>query len=397
MPEIVSGNYKTAAELDDAERGLLGVSARDNTLYQLQRDGSCLAKVRPWQPGMLPRLDVASVRGWAEERANRIRSVVVFGSHARGTDHKHSDVDIFVIGRLSGRDKTRLRDILKPSRVDIVDRTSRSKFRAGVAERHLSIDNQVLRHGVQIFGNAPQTTMKLEEGQYSMDGKAFYSHFEAAAEILSMRFEYLRKLISSAHEHGLTTVNFRKHVADSSDAAERTAKAILVSVGLSPEHKHDIAALVDQLRREAHQRRATRTPQGLPDTETLAKRIETMNHETASQALHVLVYHEGGVFVQHAGGRTLLANAQERFARVIDTLVWLFGIVNSDETLGALASKCQIALKTCLRVANGRESKESLLDVARFEETFGISTTLTETLERARMEFTKIIRPQSDA
>ena len=387
MPEIVSGNYKTAAELDEAERSLLGVSAHDNTLYQLQSDGSCLVKVRPWQPGMLPRLDVASVRRWAEERANRVQSVVVFGSHARGTDHKYSDVDIFVIGRLSGRDKGKLRDILKPSRVDIVDRTSRSKFRASLAERHLSIDNQVLRHGVQIFGNAPQATMKLEEGQYSMDDKAFLSHFKGASEAVTGMLAVLSDHTFSVQEYGFEEIDLRRHVADSSNAAERTAKAILVSVGLSPEHKHDIPALVEQLRREAHQRRATRTPQGLPDTETLAKRIETMNHETASQALHVLVYHEGSVFAQHAEGRALLVNAQDRFARVIDSLVWLFEIIKGDKTLGALARKCQIALKSCFRNATRRESESAPLDVVRFEEVFGISTSLPATLARCNHTF----------
>ena len=103
-PPSTEAAFKTAAELGEAERALLGVSARDNTLFSIQGDGSCIAKVRPWRPGLLPHLDVGSIRTWAEERARRIQSVVVFGSHARGTDHRHSDVDLYVVGRLSGKE-----------------------------------------------------------------------------------------------------------------------------------------------------------------------------------------------------------------------------------------------------------------------------------------------------
>jgi len=164
-PIATQATFKTAAELNEAERGLLGVSMRDNTLFRIQGDGACIAKVRPWRPGLLPHLDVESIRNWAEARARRIQSVVVFGSHARGTDHKHSDVDLFVIGRLSGKDKRTLRERLSPSSVDIVDRTSMTRFRAGVAERRLSIENQVMRHGVQVFGRPPEARLNLEGEQ----------------------------------------------------------------------------------------------------------------------------------------------------------------------------------------------------------------------------------------
>ncbi len=382
--------FKTAAELGEAERALLGVSARDNTLFSLQGDGSWIAKVRPWRPGLLPHLDVGSIRAWAEERARRIQSVVVFGSHARGTDHRHSDVDLYVVGRLSGKDKTTLEKCLSPSSVDIIDRTSMTKFRAGVAERRLSIENQVMRHGVQIFGWAPEAKLHIEREQYSMDEKAFYSHFEGAAQILESMFATLMVHIAKAQGPGLEYVNLRKHVSDSSDAAERVAKAILTCVGLSPEHKHDIPALQAQLVREAHQRSSTRTPLGLPDTETLAKRIESMNHETL-KGLHTLVYLEGGVYMTYEEGRDLVIHAQERMAAAIKNLIWLFAIISRDDQFAELARKCRIQLKSCVGMAIRGDTSESPLMVCQFEQALGISTSLPEALRGTQSEFETLI------
>ncbi len=388
-PPSTEASFKTAAELGEAERALLGVSARDNTLFSIQGDGSWIARVRPWRPGLLPHLDVGSIRAWAEERARRIQSVVVFGSHARGTDHRHSDVDLYVVGRLSGKDKTTLEKCLSPSSVDIIDRTSMTKFRAGVAERRLSIENQVMRHGVQIFGRPPETKLNIEGEQYSMDEIAFYSHFAGATRVISKGLSYFTEYIFFAKTHGLAELDLRDHVADSSDAAERAAKAILTSVGLSPEHKHDIPALQAQLVREAHQRSSTRTPRGLPDTETLERRIESMNHET-SKGLHTLVYLEGGVYMTYEEGRDLVNNAQERIAAVIDSLVWLFAIISRDEQLSELAKKCRIQLEACFRVAMRKDSSESPTLVCAFEQAIGIRTSLPKVLRRTRAEFEDI-------
>ena len=387
MPQSAPQELKTAAELSDEQRGLLGVSARDNTLFAMHDDGFCVARVRPWRPGLLPHVDVQSVRRWAEERAQRVKSVVVFGSHARGTNHRHSDVDVLVVGRLSGKDKSRLRNVLSPASVDIVERTSATKFRAGVAERHLSIENQVMRQGVLVFGSIPGTEIKLKKAQFPMDERAFLSHFEAAMQITSKCLVYLPEYMSDVGEHGLEVVSFRGHVADSSDAAERTAKAFLICVGLSPEHKHDVPALIAQLLRESHQRRATRTLAGLPSAEVLAARLEAMNHETASQALHRLVYHEGGVYMHHPDGRELVINANERFARVIDNLVWLFAIIKSDGDYTDLAQSCQRELESCFRIAMRRESDHVQTNSEGFEQLLGMRTSLPVTLQRTSSEF----------
>ena len=387
MPQSSGETFLTAAELSNEQRGLLGVSARDNTLFAMQDEGACVARVRPWRPGLLPHVDVQSVRRWAEERAQRVKSVVVFGSHARGTDHRQSDVDVFVVGRLSGKDKTRLRRVLSPASVDIVERTSATKFRAGVAERHLSIENQVMRQGVQVFGSIPGTEIKLKEAQFPMDERAFFSHYEGAAQILWASYAATPEHIRRAQEGGLEFLSLRKHVADSSDAAERTAKALLTCVGLSPEHKHDVPALIAQLLRESHQRRATRTPEGLPDTEALSARLETLNHETESQALHTLVYHEGGVYMHHPEGRKLVINANERFACVIENLVWLFAIIKSDGGFEDLAQRCQRELGSCFRVAMRRESDDAQTEIERFEEIFGFDTSLPKTLRQSHNQF----------
>ncbi len=138
--------------------------------------------------------------------------------------------------------------------------------------------------------------------------------------------------------------------------------------------------------REAHQRSSIRTPFALPDTETLAQRMESMNHET-SIPLHTLVYHGGGVYMHHDEGRELVINAQQRFATVIENLVWLFAIIKRDGQLSELARRCRIRLESCFRVAMRRDSSESPLVVSQFEQALGISTSLPAVLQRTQSEF----------
>ncbi len=146
-----------------------------------------------------------------------------------------------------------------------------------------------------------------------------------------------------------------------------------------------------QLEHESHQRSSVRTPRGLPDTETLAKRIESMNHET-SKGLHILVYLEGGVYMTYEEGRDLVIHAQERFATVIENLVWLLAIISRDEQLSGLARKCRIQLESCFRVATRRDSSESPAPVSQLEQALGIGTSLPEVLRRTRSEFEDIAK-----
>ena len=191
----------------------------------------------------------ADIRVDAEDllrRRSDAKAVVLFGSRARGQAHEFSDWDVALITRSGDRER-----FLEPEEHGF----SRSGVECLVMPESVieadcrtvgRLTRGLLRDGVVLAG---RWKPHLPEQGACMNVDDYVSHLKAA----------LKRFRRSADEYGelgdaLASWRSDDAACDAfvqltSDATERTGKALLIGLGLDPEHSHSMARLAEQARR----------------------------------------------------------------------------------------------------------------------------------------------------
>ena len=200
----------------------------------------------------------ADIRADAERLLRRrrdARAVVLFGSRARGQAHEFSDWDVALITRSGDRER-----FLEPdehgfsrSNVDclvmpesVIEADSRTVGR---------LTRGLLRDAVVLAGrwtrNLPATGVHMNVDDYISHLKAALKRFKRSAD----EYGELGDELASWRSDDSACDAF---VQLTSDATERSGKALLIGLGLDPEHSHSMAKLAEQARRAGFSDQARR-------------------------------------------------------------------------------------------------------------------------------------------
>ena len=336
----------SAASLTESERTKLRLEPDDNVLILDDAKGSPTLAARPLDMAAHIDFDVEPARRWASERSARLDALIVFGSRAKGTAHEESDIDFYAVGRVS-RDDARALDHAYPNvSVDVV-RHTREEYQAKVEGLELCLEHNVIRAGVLIAGEERATYGKAGDGKPMVNRAGVASHFENACQRLRLALAEITE-ITERSRHSTLPASHTSLVAASADAAERTAKAMLVLAGLLPKKTHYIPTLRNHMVDQAHLRQTVRTLRNLPVNSVLAERIARMDGDTQEHKLHVIDYEEGGVFPNEPQGRVLIEHAHSRFYDALDSLVWLYDLLDADPAFKDVADRAGVELKALI-------------------------------------------------
>ena len=174
------------------------------------------------------------------------KAVVLFGSRARDQAHEFSDWDVALITRSGDRERFLepeehgfSRDgvdcLVMPESVIEADCRTVGRLTRGL-----------LRDGVVLAGrwtrNLPETGVRMNVDDYLSMLDPALDRFEEAAGSYGRLGNGLASL-------RLDDAACNAFVQRTSDATERTGKALLIGLGLDPEHSHSMARLAEQARK----------------------------------------------------------------------------------------------------------------------------------------------------
>lgn len=191
-------------------------------------------------------------------RATDAKAVVLFGSRARDDSDAQSDWDIALI---TSRGDC-VRELDDDSGFDNARQHGHEINCFALPEAlvegeacHLgTLQRGIVRDGVILAGT--WNIDRLKGVELRMDMTTFLNHINVAHNRTRSAIDCYERIARGNQDYDIEETDCRDFIAYTADAAEHLAKAMLISLGIDPEKKHDLKALADQVRNAGHARQA---------------------------------------------------------------------------------------------------------------------------------------------